>query len=89
MVNKRSNSTRVRDLRKRFWLETVLASVGVFLGVLTLVWKDWIEAFGFDPDNHSGSLEWLIAGGFIAASLILAVLAKLEWRKAAPTVTTP
>jgi hypothetical protein len=27
------------------------------LGVVSLFWQDWIEViFGFDPDNHNGSL---------------------------------
>jgi len=39
-------------VRGRFWLETALASLCGFLAVLTLVWRDWIEALtGFDLDH--------------------------------------
>jgi hypothetical protein len=31
------------------------------LAVLTIFWPDWIEALtGYDPDQHDGSVEWLI-----------------------------
>ena len=67
----------------RFWLETILATVTGALFVLTLVTRDWIEAvFGVDPDQHNGSLEWFIVELLLAASLMLAALARTEWRKA-------
>jgi hypothetical protein len=50
-----------RHLTPIFWIEAILAAANALLLVLTLVWEDWIEiVFGIDPDNHSGSLEWLI-----------------------------
>ena len=31
------------------------------LAVLAIFWPDWIEALtGFDPDQHDGTVEWLI-----------------------------
>jgi hypothetical protein len=31
------------------------------LAVLTIFWPDWIEALtGYDPDQHDGTVEWLI-----------------------------
>ena len=31
------------------------------LAVLIVFWPDWIEALtGYDPDQHSGTVEWLI-----------------------------
>jgi hypothetical protein len=31
------------------------------LALLTLFWPDWIERLtGYDPDQHEGSVEWLI-----------------------------
>jgi hypothetical protein len=37
-----------------------LAFCGV-LAVLPVFWPDWIEALtGFDPDQHEGTVEWLI-----------------------------
>jgi hypothetical protein len=48
---------------------------------LTIVWRDWIEIlFGVDPDNHSGSLEWLIALGCLALVIALGFLARRERR---------
>ncbi len=73
--------------RQRFWLEAVAATVTGTLLVLTLLWRDWIEAvFGVDPDQHSGSLEWLIVAALLAITLVLAALARSEWHKAPATV---
>ena len=74
----------IRDLRPRFWAESVTGTLAGFLFVLTFFWRDWIEAvFQVGPDHHNGSLEWLIVGvlGVITASLFL--LARIEWRRAA------
>ena len=66
--------------RARFWLETGLASLCGCLVVLTLLWRDWIEAVtGLSPDHHSGSFEW----GFVAAlaliGIVAGVFARMEW----------
>ncbi len=67
----------------RFWIEAGLGSLTTCLLVLTLAWKDWIEAvFHVDPDHHSGSLEWIIAGALFAASVTLFTAARAEWRNA-------
>jgi hypothetical protein len=68
-------------LRTRFWIEVGLAAVCGFLFLLTLVWKDWIEAFGFDPDNHSGSVEWAIVAALAAVTVVFVVIARVEWRR--------
>lgn len=71
-----------RTLRKRFWLESLLAIAGGALAILTLIWRDWIEIlFGIDPDNHSGSLEWLIVAALLAASSASTIFALYEWRR--------
>jgi hypothetical protein len=73
-----------RQVRVWFWLEAALAGVSAFLLVLTLVWRDWIEGvFGVDPDRHSGSLEWLIAGGLVLLTIAFALIARAEWRRPA------
>jgi hypothetical protein len=72
-----------RRLRHRFWIEATMATVSGIFFLLTLFWKDWIEiVFGFDPDHHSGSLEWLIAAVSFAITIIFFVLARVEWRRA-------
>lgn len=74
-------------MRKRvpvvFWIETIIASAAAFLGLLTLVWRDWIEGvFGFDPDHHNGSFEWMIVAGLLAAAVAFSFLARRSWRRA-------
>jgi hypothetical protein len=72
-----------QGLRKRFWLESMLAGTAGVLAIVTLIQRDWIELiFGVDPDNHSGSLEWLIVIVLLAASIISALFALNEWRRA-------
>jgi len=68
-----------------FWSESIVGSIAAFLAVLTLAWPDWIEGvFRVDPDNHSGSLEWAVAVGFIVAAAVCAALARREWHRAVP-----
>ncbi len=59
----------------------ILAMVGAALAVLTLAWPDWIEAFGIEPDGGNGSLEWIIAVGFLVAGLGLGLLARHDQRR--------
>lgn len=73
--------TRIRAVRRRYWLEVALAVVTATLAVLTAIWPDWVEiVFGYDPDQHSGLLE---VGTLIAACAALAgvLLARFEWRR--------
>jgi undecaprenyl pyrophosphate phosphatase UppP len=72
-----------KPLRRRFYVETVLSAVAGVLGVLTLFWRDWIEALtGFDPDHHNGSFEWLIVIGLLLVAAVFGMLARTEWRHA-------
>jgi len=70
-------------MRSRFWGEVVLAAASGCLFVLTLVWKDWLEALGWEPDGGNGAVEWLIAAALLAAAFVLGALARREWRRAA------
>jgi DMSO/TMAO reductase YedYZ heme-binding membrane subunit len=73
------------QLRVRFWTEAALAALSGVLFVMTIFWKDWIEAvFGVDPDRHSGSLEWAIVAVLLVVTLLFGLLARAEWRGAAP-----
>jgi MYXO-CTERM domain-containing protein len=59
-----------------FWIEGGLAGIAVTLAAVTIVWRDWIEwIFRVDPDQHSGSAEWLIVAALLAAAVVLALLA--------------
>jgi len=69
-------------VRARFWVEVGLASLCGLLAALTLLWRDWIEAFtGFDPDHHNGSVEWMIVTGFFFHCVIVSFAARAEWRR--------
>jgi hypothetical protein len=70
-------------LRRRFYIESGMSAASVILLILTLVNNEWIEAvFGVDPDEGSGSLEWLITAVLIVVTLAGAIFARLEWRRA-------
>ena len=70
------------NVRARFWVEAGLASLCGFLAVLTLFWRDWIEALtGFDPDHHNGSFEWIIIAGLFLVCVLVSVAARVEWRR--------
>jgi hypothetical protein len=69
-------------LKWRFWLETGMAIATGMLFVITLVQRDWIEVvFGIDPDNSSGTLEWLIIAALLVVTITLFTLASYEWRR--------
>ncbi|MFI5833983.1 ABC transporter permease [Micromonospora sp. NPDC051300] len=72
-----------RRFRTRFWVEVVTASFSGALFLLTLVWKDWLEAFGIEPDNHDGTVEWLLVAGLLVLTAVCAVSARVEWRRTA------
>lgn len=74
----------------KIWLariEVSLAGMTGILGVLTLLWRDWIEALtGWSPDHHSGSLEFgPVAVLFITSVSCAAVARRTYHRLAAPS----
>lgn len=71
-------------LRRRLHIEVVLAVTSAVLCVLTLVFPAWIEKLtGLEPDAGSGALEWIIAGIFLVAAVVSAVLASRDYRRLA------
>jgi hypothetical protein len=77
-------------IRVWFWLETGLASLCALLAVLTVVGRQWFEALtGLDPDRHSGSLEWGIVCGLLAACVVLVFAARHEWRHGRDVLVSP
>jgi hypothetical protein len=70
------------DVRKRVAIETALSALSFVFCVLTAVWKDWIElVFRFDPDHHSGSVEWGIAAAALVLALVFGAIARVERRR--------
>ena len=68
--------------RVRFWIESIVGGAAGLLALLTLFWRDWLEAvFGWDPDHHNGSAEWLIVIGLAAIAVVLGGLARWERRR--------
>jgi hypothetical protein len=68
-----------RGLRARFWIEATLSTISSCLFVLTLVWRDWIEATtGYDPDHHGGSAEGAIIAGLLVITLGFSLLARAQ-----------
>lgn len=66
--------------RLQFVGPTALACICVALAALTAIWPQWIEeVFGVDPDQGSGSFEWLIVLGFGIVAAISAGIARFEW----------
>ena len=63
-------------------------SIGALaLGLVTIVWPDWIEALtGWDPDHGSGYVEWVVVFGLLAVGVGVGVLARREWRSLRPGV---
>ena len=65
----------------RFLARMSLSAASGFLGLLTLIQKDWIEAVtSWAPDRRDGSVEWAIAGALLVLALVFAQSARVEWR---------
>jgi hypothetical protein len=65
-----------------FRIEVSLAVLTGFLGVLTLFWRDWIEALtGWSPDHHSGSVEFGLISVLFIASVSCAAVARRTYRQ--------
>jgi hypothetical protein len=71
----------VRFSKVRMWLEMVIALCAMALGVLTIFWHDWIEALpGWDPDHHSGSVEWIVVVCLFAIAIVMGIAARHHWK---------
>jgi len=69
-------------LRTRFWIESTISASSSALFLLTLFWRDWIEALtGFDPDHRSGLLEIAVAAALLAITLTSGHLARRDRRQ--------
>jgi len=80
--------------RVRIIIEQVLAAITGVLGLVTIFWRDWIEALtGWDPDHHSGSTEIGIIIGLFIVSVVFFLVSRVEVRRrtriAAAAVSSP
>jgi hypothetical protein len=65
-----------------FRLQLGLATLFGGTALLTLVRRDWLEAiFGIDPDQHSGSFEWIVVAVLAFGAVSFACLARRQWRR--------
>ena len=61
----------------RVRIEMAVALCAGILGVLTIFWHDWIETLtGWDPDQHNGSVEWMVVGGLLAVAVVVGLVAR-------------
>jgi hypothetical protein len=71
----------MRGSRTRVRVEMAITAVAGFLGILTVFWRDWIEALtGWDPDQHNGGAEWLIVAGLLAVAAVMGLVARRHWK---------
>ena len=71
------------SLRPRFYPEAVLGIISGIMFVVTVLNRAWIETiFHVDPDQGQGWVEWLIVGALLVVTLVMAALARYEWRRA-------
>ena len=71
----------MRPSKARVGLETAIALLAGVLGVVTIFWHDWVEAMtGWDPDQHSGSAEWLVVVALLIVAVAMGTAARRHWR---------
>jgi len=76
-------------LERRFWLEACVAAISGSLSLTTLLWPDWIEiVFGWDPDQHNGTMELTIVAGLLLLTIVMLVAARRSWRRLRLAVST-
>ena len=56
---------------RRHGKEIVLTSLSGALALLTLLWEDWLEVTGWEPDHHAGAVEWMVVAAFLLVGLVL------------------
>jgi hypothetical protein len=68
-------------LKVRVRLETAVALAAGILGLVTIFWHDWIEMLtGLDPDEHDGSVEWLLVAALLVIAVVMSLVARRHWR---------
>jgi hypothetical protein len=78
-----------KNFRRLFWVEVALAAFTGLLALITPIFPDWIELVsGWDPDQHDGSVEWMIVVGLFVVTIVMVALATIEWRRAPASIST-
>jgi len=78
-----------KNFRRLFWVEVVLGALTGLLALITPIFPDWIEfVSGWDPDQHDGSVEWMIVVGLFVVTIVIVALATIEWRRTPATIST-
>jgi uncharacterized membrane protein len=78
-----------KNFRRLFWVEVALAAITGLLALITPIFPDWIEfVSGWDPDQHDGSVEWMIVVGLFVVTIVIVALATIEWRRTPATIST-
>jgi hypothetical protein len=78
-----------KNFRRLFWVEVALAAITGLLALITPIFPDWIEfVSGWDPDQHDGSVEWMIVAGLFVVTIAMVALATIEWRRTPATIST-
>jgi hypothetical protein len=78
-----------KNFRRLFWVEVALAAFTGLLALITPIFPDWIELVsGWDPDQHDGSVEWMIVVGLFVVTIVMVTLATIEWRRTPATIST-
>jgi hypothetical protein len=71
--------------RVAFWIEFVLSTAATLLGLLALVWRDWIEGvFGVYSDHNDGSVEWILVIACLVIGASFGALARRQWHRTHP-----
>lgn len=62
--------------------EATLSAITGVLAVVTMFWRNWIEAiFGLDLDNGTGWVEWLLIATLASLSATLATKIAIKLRR--------
>jgi hypothetical protein len=65
----------------RIRMEAAIAVFAGALGIVTVFWHDWIEALtGWDPDRHSGGLEWLVVAALLVVAVAVGTVSRRHWK---------
>ena len=79
-----------RGIRRRLYVESGLSAASLILLTVTLFNHQWYEAvFGVDPDQGNGSLERLVTAVLAVITVVGALSARVEWRRAGSGVPSP